>query len=82
LFKRFKNTLRLNAQNYGEEQYFSIEEYLRDEKTSDLIHSLINEDNPYLPEDVQQRFRGAYIKNEISDQLLLRYVSLLLYLRG
>lgn len=80
LIKRIKRSIPRRTQNQQEEQYFSINDYLSNKRTKQLIAELIENGNAQLPEKLQQKFRTAYAKGEISNTLLLRYVSLLIYL--
>lgn len=80
LAKRVKRSWPQRTINQGEEHYFNTEDYLANEDTKKLVSGIMNEGNKHLPGTVQQKFRNAYANGEMSNTLLLRYISLLIYL--
>ncbi len=64
------------------EQYFSPVAIIKTQQDHDLFDNQIKKGHPRMPRELHRKFSVDYLSGKIDPRLLLRYVSLLLYLRS
>lgn len=73
---------KLRSKRQAEEQYFSLENYLSDPETKVVIEEVMLEKHPLIPWELHSKIADDYANHSINKFILIRYLTLSLYLKG